>query len=140
MLDVIKEYAEALEILKKYEGDPAGAGQALEAFEQHLSLLLEGAGSEASSIEAGALDKMSGNDLEVLVKMLPSLMNADSAFDTVETDRIQRSARLKVLRDEIRTRGKALGTDAEETLRRVEALLEGLDMSEEVFSVMKNVF
>ncbi len=137
-----KEYLSVLTILKTYETDQAAAKTALEEKEQHLGRMLEAAGQQAGDIEQRAGDTMSGSDLAVMMKMLPSLMSAGQISDVLDTVKEERGSRLEELRGELETRGKAAGLDDEtaERLQRITVLLEGLTVSDEVTGMLGSIF
>ncbi|MBR2533068.1 MAG: hypothetical protein IKE56_10525 [Lachnospiraceae bacterium] len=137
-----KEYLSVLAILKNFQADPAAAKTALEEKEQHLGRMLETAGQQAGEIEQRAGDTMSGSDLAVMVKMLPSLMNAGQISSALDAFKKERGSRLEELRGELETRGKAAGLDDEtaERLQRITVLLEGLAVSDEVTGMLGSIF
>ncbi|MBQ7174672.1 MAG: hypothetical protein IJR62_04340 [Lachnospiraceae bacterium] len=141
--DVLEEeYLSVLTILKTYETDQAAAKTALEEKERHLSRMLEAAGQRAGEIEQRAGDTMSGSDLAVMMKMLPSLMSAGQISDVLDTVKKERGSRLEELGRELETRGKTSGLDGEtaEQLRRITMLLEGLAVSDEVTGMLGSIF
>ena len=137
-----EEYLSVLRILKTYETDPTAAKPELEEKEQHLSRMLEAAGAQAGEIEQRAGETVSGSDLAVMMKMLPSLMGAGQISAALEAVKKEHGSHLEELRGELEMCGKAAGLDDEtaEQLQRITVLLEGLEVSDEVTGMLGSIF
>ncbi len=137
-----KEYLSVLGILKEHEGDtdPAALKQELEQSERNLTRILDAAQAEAGEIENRAQETMSGSDLQVMLRMIPSFMKVSGVSAAQEEVRKRRGLRLEELKKEMESRKTALDTGTAEQLERVMALLEGLTVSDEVTGMMGNIF
>ena len=137
---VEQEYLSVLEILKAGEGDPAGLSRALSEAEQRLSEKLERLETKADEIEARAGEKMAGDDLEVMLKRMPSLFGAARNDAAVSEISARRGARIEELQRELEARKAALDSGTAEQLQRVMALLEGISLSGEVTGMLGSIF
>ena len=91
-------------------------------------------------IEQRAGDEMSGNELEVMIRMGPKLLNAGKTEAAEQDVKALREGPLKALAGELKQREGDLSGDNAERIRRIGTLLEALTLTRDVFSKMGSFF
>ena len=134
------EYQTVLAILNGHSGDENALRQALAQCEQDLNRKLETAFDEGDELKQRAREKMQGNDLEVMLRMGPSLLNADKKSKAREEVQAHREAKTAALRAKLEKQTEKYSGDTQEQLRRILALLEGLAGTRDTLETLDSVF
>ncbi|MBQ7535196.1 MAG: hypothetical protein IJT43_06200 [Stomatobaculum sp.] len=134
------QYEKALRLIRENEHDPEALLRSLEKFEAELTQELDAAQIEASALEERAKDAMSGNEVEVLFNMMSMLSSVKKLDDLDHSPENTVESRIPELKKELQERAEAASGETLEQIQRIQGLLEGLGVSEEVLGKMGQIF
>ena len=135
-----EEYRSVLKILRENEGDQMALTEYLAEAEARITEKLEALPEGAEEFEQRAGDEVTGNDIEVLLKLGPRLFNTGKTEAAEYDVKAVREAPLKALAEELKQRKGDFSGDNAERIERIGFKLEQLTFAKDVFSKMGSIF